>query len=183
MEIYRIYTKNRQYKTISYDNTPLLDYIDEETLENIPQIESFPYTWNDDDREKDCGDCPFLIGAIPVFSVKIFNEIEKHLASELVDTIPINVENKKYIIIKAKINVTNLLDERNSQIDRFSDGRIMDIGNYVFKVKNELPVIFRLSEYSLFTFVTGQLAETLLRINPSGLEIEKCKIKKKWFEI
>lgn len=183
MDIYRIYTENSPYKAIAYGNTPLIENIGEDKWENISQIESFSYLWNEDDKEKTCGDCPFLIGAIPVFSVDLLKRIKKYLSNDLAEVIPIKVENKEYAIIKAKKFVMNLLDERNSQITRYSDGSIMSVEKYVFKETNELPMIFSLSDYSLFTFVTGQLAEELLSIHPSGLEIEKCKIKKKWLWI
>lgn len=183
MDIYRIYTENSPYKAIAYGNTPLLENIGEDKWENIPQIESFSYNWNVDDKEKECGDCPFLIGAIPVFSTNVLKNIKKYLSKDLVDVISIKVENREYAIIKAQKLVANLLDERDSQITRYSDGNIMSVEKYVFKETNELPMIFSLSEYSLFTFVTGQLAEVLLCINPRGLEIEKCKIKKKWLWI
>lgn len=181
MKIYRLYSKTEGYKTIDYGKTPLMNIIGEEDWGNLSEIKEFPYQWKNDNEADSVSDCPFLIGAIPVFSLQTMNLIKEQLTSDTAEIIPISIENETFCILRAKLRVANLLNERKSKITRFSDGRIMSIEKYVFKNEDKMPLLFQLQQYPLFTFVTGTLADLLLAVHPTGLCMEECKIHKGWF--
>lgn len=178
MDIYRLYTPNRDYRTIDYDKTPLMRIIGEEDWGNLKELEDYPYKW--DDEKKDVCDAPFLIGAIPIIRTDALSRIAAPLPSSLVQQVHIKVGGIEYTILKAKA-VGNILNERKSDIDRFSDGRIMDVEKYVFNYSKDTPAIFRIAQYPLFTFVTDELAESMMNAKLTGLSFDKCAVKKKWF--
>lgn len=179
MDIYRLYSPNRDYRTIVYDNTPLMKIIGKEDWGDIKEIENYPYQW--DDEQKEICDAPFLIGAIPIFKTDALKRIGMILLDSLVTLIPIRVGDIEYTILKANEYEKNILNEKKSTISRFSDGRIMDIEKYVFIPFDNAPEVFKVASYPLFTFVTEKLASKLTEANLTGLAMEKCKIKKSWF--
>lgn len=65
MRIYRLYNPNQEYRTIQIANTPLLVAIDHNDYSKTIDIHNTQYHW--DNLDKELCDCPFLIGAIPVF--------------------------------------------------------------------------------------------------------------------
>lgn len=180
MDIFRIYSLNGNYKTISYDKTPLMRIIGSEVWGNYSDIESFKYDWDVDVNKNIESDCPFLIGAIPIFRKRFILEIKNFLSPALVDILPIEVASEYFCIVKAKILLDNILNTKKSKINKYSDGRIMNIEKYVFTPQNDLPSIFKIRQYPLFTFVTSNIASYLEIVRPTGLALEKIEIKKEW---
>ena len=180
MDIFRIYSQNNNYKTISYEKTPLMRILGSETWGNYVDIESFKYEWNCDTNKRIECDCPFLIGAIPIFRENIISKIKFFLSPTLVDILPIEVAGKIYCIIRAKILLENIINVKKSKINKYPDGRIMNIEKYVFTPQNDLPCIFKIQQYPLFSFITSNLASYLKMENPTGLQFEKIDIKRNW---
>lgn len=173
MRIYRLYNPNQEYRTIQIANTPLLVAIDHNDYSKTIDIHNTQYHW--DNLDKELCDCPFLIGAIPVFRKEKIYKIRYIFSSQDISTTELIVDGASYILLITNNVVKGLLDERKSTITRFSDGRIMTVENYVFKKKKEYPDIFRIEELPLFTFVTDRIANELLEQNLSGLAMEECK--------
>ena len=59
----------------------------------------------------------------------------------------------------------DVLNESKSIINRFSDGRIMNIEKYVFKKDRTYPSIFKISQLPTFTFMTDELSEAISEAN------------------
>lgn len=90
--------------------------------------------------------------------------------------IRINVEGNKFVIFNTFNVVQDILNKKRSDISYFPDGRIMRINSFVFKNKKELPLIFKIPETNINTFINEDLANFLKSISPKGLIIEKCKV-------
>ena len=65
MKIYRIFNPSRRYKTISYNETPIFNNMGKSIWDNIEEVSSFSYKWENDEEIKNICDCPFIIGSIP----------------------------------------------------------------------------------------------------------------------
>ena len=74
----------------------------------------------------------------------------------------------------------DVLNESKSIINRFSDGRIMNIEKYVFKKNITYPPIFKISQLPTFTFITDLLFEAISDANLTGICMERCEIKSNW---
>lgn len=177
MKIFRLYSPNRDYRTIKYEGTPLMSFLEDDNFDDYEAIENFQYQW--DNHDKPICDCPFLIGAIPIIRKTALAKIPSVISNDLVKSIHIQIEGEPYEILLAKNILKDALNESKSIIDRFSDGRIMSIDKYVFK-KNAYKPIFRIRQLPLFTFITDQLAESISKAHLTGLAMEECVILSKW---
>ena len=162
-KIYRLYSSGHEYKTVEYDNTPLMNCL-ENNLWEPSLIEAYKFEWNRDDAEKETSDCPFLI--VSIDAIKIIN---------------INISGQKYSILRPKNRIKGLLNIRKSNINYFSDGRIMSIDKYVFNSNKNIPLFFELEEYPLFSFVNETMANVLVKQNVKGLLLEACEIRRRGF--
>lgn len=176
MKIYRIFNPSRRYKTISYNETPIFNNMGKSIWDNIEEVSSFSYKWENDEEIKNICDCPFIIGSIPVFSESAFSLLSSKLQSNDAQIIPIKVENLRYYIINANHQITGLLNKKKSHISYFSDGRIMDIEKYVFHNKHNISPIFKITEFPTYTFINENIASILMKANITGIAVEQCKI-------
>ena len=155
--IFRIFNPSRKYRTIDYANTPIIENIGKKEWVNLQEVSSFNYTW--DDPKKDICDCPFIMGAIPVFSSKAYDRIAKYICPRNAQIIPISIDKKEYFIVNIITFEDDFLNIKKSDIVYFSNHHIMDITNYVFKRNIEIPFWFRLSQYINFTFINSFVAD------------------------
>lgn len=175
MKIYRIFNPNRDYKTIDYAETPILDNLGKVYWENQTEVSSFLYTWVKDEGEGIC-DCPFIIGSVPVFNETAYRAITSYLDKNEMQIIPIFVEGIPYYIVNVLRVLPDILNEKKSKIIRFSDGRIMDIEKYVFQKKDSIPNIFKISQLDTYTFVNEKMASIIMEAHLTGIALEKCKV-------
>ena len=178
MKIFRLYSQNRDYKTIAYEGTPLMSFLEDCHFDDYESIRKFNYHWENSD--KPISDCPFLIGAIPVIRKSAIPKIRPAISSDLALLIDILVEGEPFVIILAKNILEDVLNESKSIINRFSDGRIMNIEKYVFKKNIPYPPIFKISQLPTFTFITDLLFEAISDANLTGICMERCEIKSNW---
>lgn len=178
MKIFRLYSQNSDYRTIAYDGTPMMSFLEDSHFDDYDSIHKFNYHW--DNSDKPISDCPFLIGAIPVIRKSAIPKIRLAISSDMVLPIDILIEGEPFVIILAKNILEDVLDESKSIINRFSDGRIMNIEKYVFKKNRTYPPIFKISQLPTFTFMTDELSEAISEANLTGIDMEKCEVKAKW---
>ena len=81
MNIYKLYSTNNNYKTIAYDGTPLMSFLEDFNFDDYESIRKFNYHWENSD--KPISDCPFLIGAIPVIRKSAIPKIRPAISSDL----------------------------------------------------------------------------------------------------
>lgn len=180
MKIYRIYNPNRDHKTIVYDKTPIIDNIGRSVKwENLMAMQAYSFQWENDSEVKEICDCPFIIGSIPVFSVKGYNIIKPFINQSDVQVIPIKVEGDMFYILNTTKVISNILNEHKSKIVRFSSGKIMDIEKYVFNESKSIPSFFRIKQFDTFTFVTEGVAKEIMESDLTGIVVEECQITSK----
>ena len=90
MNIYKLYSTNNNYKTIAYDGTPLMSFLEDFNFDDYESIRKFNYHWENSD--KPISDCPFLIGAIPVIRKSAIPKIRPAISSDLALLIDILVD-------------------------------------------------------------------------------------------
>ncbi len=178
MKIFRLYSPNRDFRTIAYGETPLMSLLEDVNGCDYDYIQRFDYHW--DCNDKPICDCPFLMGCIPVIRKAAITKIHTVFPENLVQSIDINVEGELFEIILAKEILTDALNESKSLINRFSDGRIMSIDKYVFKKRKTYPSIFKIGQLQTFTFITNQFYEVFSDANLTGIAMEECDIKSIW---
>lgn len=120
----------------------------------------------DESRRLSESDFPSLLTHVPVFSQRAVDVLGT-LLTENGELLPLNCHGKNYFAY----NVTNLvdaLDFRQSEIVRFSTGRIMDIKKYVFRSESLSEVtVFKLPQTPrMDVFVTDPFVE---RVRSSAL--------------
>lgn len=172
MNTYRILNQNREYKTIQYNQTPILKNIGKIIWDDVQEISSYHYTWDKNNNSKFICDCPFIIGSVPVFSEFAYNKISTFLDTTNSQVIPIIVDDRKFYIVNAIILMDNMLNEKKSKISYFSDGRIMDIDKYVLN-NRPTPDLFKLSQFHTYTFVSEKIVD-ILKSEVTGIVFEKC---------
>ena len=178
MRIFRLYSPNRDFRTIAYGETPLMSLLEDVNGCDYDSIQRFDYHW--DCNDKPICDCPFLMGCIPVIRKAAITKIHTVFPENLIQPIDIKVEGELFEIILAKKILADALNESKSSTNRFSDGRIMSIDKYVFKKKKIYPSIFRIDQLKTFTFITDQLYGAFLNAELTGLAMEECDVKSFW---
>ena len=113
------------------------------------------------------GDTPSFDSAIPVFNAKAVKALADLLepAGEL---LPIKCDGETLFLFNVT-RIVDALDEGNSKVDRFDDGRIWDIDYHAFfpeKVKSE--VIFKIPQLPLgLVYATDPF---IARVTSTGLQ-------------
>ena len=127
-------------------------------------------------------DFPFLSGFIPVFSQTAYNFLHKIIPQNIAEYLPIEINSEKYYAVNILKSYSNILNEKKSDIEFFSSGRIMEINNYVFLPQKEplLPV-FKIAQLMTNIFVTETIVNAVKESNLTGANFVPCEIKKKSF--
>jgi hypothetical protein len=101
------------------------------------------------------GDCPYLIGHLPVFSEKIIGFLD-YLIHDSVEYLPINCPgNVKYYIVNV-LKVVDCIDYDKAKIERYYNGEIRRFEKFAFK-KELLQ--------GIHIFKTPELAYTLVFVS------------------
>jgi hypothetical protein len=116
------------------------------------------------------GDTPGLSSHIPVFNMKAARILADYLESSG-EFLPIICDGEKYFLFNAT-RVVDALDEKNSRLKLFHDGRIMYIDRYFFsKDKLAGTVVFKLPQKPLgWVYVTDPFVERVRRAKLTGFK-------------
>ena len=172
MKVYKLNHKANGYATVDMD-FDVISIMQQESWSDLKKYKDneFPWIKEDDDN---LGECPFYIGALPIFSNRIISEL---IAVEpSIKHIPIFIEGKSFGIVFTDNVIGGSLNIKSSKVTKFPDGRIMSIEKYVLN-RMEYPVIFRLKEYNLHTFVNEHVANVLSSLDVEDLLLEEVSIK------
>jgi hypothetical protein len=112
------------------------------------------------------GDTPGLSGSIPVFNRNAVNALSDMLEPNG-ELLPITCEGEDYFLFNVT-RLVNALNEDDCDLERFDDGRIMDIDRYsFFKDRLRGTVVFKLPQGRLsWVYVTDPFVR---RVNAAGL--------------
>lgn len=136
--------------------------------------------WNRENGEIIC-DFPFLLGMIPLCSLKIYNKLHENLNLENIEFLPIRIENELYYIMNPCLSIKGILNKKRSKIDYFSNGEIMWISKYVFYPNDVQASLFKIPEMYTAVFATTTFVDFINENHFTGIEFEPCTIKKESF--
>jgi len=168
MKIYKLKNKVEGFKSIDFGDLDVNSIA--KGVSNIDLLSGKNFTWKDCDDTFDKSDCPFFIGAFPIFELSKIDKI-----GILVEFVCFKVDNFDYVAFKTVPFLENVLNIEKSDMRLFKSGKIMNINTYVFKNEN-YPSVFRIKEYPLFTFVNETFAQVLKGSGLNQLEFEECEV-------
>jgi len=113
------------------------------------------------------GDTPGLSSHIPVFGSRAVETLADLLEPNG-ELLPIACDGEQYFLFNAT-RLVDALDEANCEVERFSDGGILDITRYsFFQKKLEGVIVFKLPQKPLWSvYVTDPFVE---RVKAAGLK-------------
>ncbi len=136
--------------------------------------------WYREEGELIC-DFPFLLGTMPLCSLKVYHKLQEKLNLEGIEFLPIKIENELYYIMNSCLSIKGILNKKQSKIDYFSNGEIMWISKYVFYPNEIEASMFKIPEMYTAIFATASFVEFIRENHFTGIEFEPCAIKKESF--
>lgn len=133
--------------------------------------------WHQERGDLIC-DFPFLLGTIPLCSLKVYYKLQEKLNLEGIEFLPIKIENKLYYIMNPCLSIKGILNKKKSKIDYFSNGEIMWVSKYVFYPNEIGASMFKIPEMYTSIFVTTSFTEFIKENHFIGIDFEPCEIKK-----
>ena len=157
----KFYINHQEEKAVKSLNNKKLGWLKEEDYDDEQEY----------NKDAPISDCPFVYGAIPVFSEKKFKLPTKDCVTSKFD-----VSGERYIAVVAP-EIEGILNIRSSKISKFRDGGIMNVEGYIFNNLPEYPNLFRLKEYPVFTFCTEDVKKNLELSGFKFLKFIEVKVK------
>lgn len=118
-------------------------------------------------------DCPFYIGAMPIFDSEKLGTVLSSLNVALAE---FEVEGRSYTIIGAPHFNGNVINREKSEMRTFRSGKIMNVKKYVFNPDYNYPPIFTPSEFVMGTFCQKETAQILLSCKFLQLRLVESEI-------
>lgn len=172
MKIYRMTHRSDAWKSIQVANTLI-----EEVLNNQKSLEAADgakCSWIEDKTNLEgFANAPFIFDSIPVVDTHAYNVLEPFMMG--IKRSIISVAGEEYYILFSERPDPNLLDEKESSIRRFSNGRIMDIKRYVFKT-DKVPALFGITQRPYYLFATDDVVNAIREAGLTGFDFEECHI-------
>lgn len=170
MRIYKLYNKVNGYTSIDFSNVNMSDIA--KGIVNVSTITGINLCWKINEGDNVKGDCPFYIGAFPIFeAAKI-----KGITFENAETAVFKVEGKDFVAIAAPFLSGHIIDKEKSDLRLFKSGKIMSVKRFALINNNCYPSVFRLEEYPLFTFVCEDMMNALKKLDFAQLLFDECEI-------
>ena len=177
MVVYKITASIDGYKVLDLSRAGITDIISNMTLDSLVELENRVVYWAPDSLSEKTSECPFIIGAIPVLSERLYSLLKPLLCSADVLTIPIQIGDNnavlRYFLLVAPKRA-GLVDKDESDIRYYRDGRIMNIKKFSFKGLVDRP-IFRVEEQPIFTFVSEEIA-SILKKEVNEIILTPCEV-------
>lgn len=170
MKIIQLKNRANGYATIDFSQIDMNIVLKEGKLE---LINGKSFKWDKVTGEA-IGDCPFYMGAMPIFSTE---KLGQTFADTDVKTATFDVEGTSYTIVDVPHLEENVINFDESKYRKFRSGKIMNISTYVFKSNVTYPPIFTPEEFVMFTFCKPEIAWKLLECRFSQLEFVECDVK------
>lgn len=167
MKIIQLENYTEGYATIDFEGIDMISIL---KMGNISILDGKKFKWN---REvgSNIGDCPFYIGAMPIFATEKLGTI---LGAYNVNTATFSVEDKEYTIISPPHLEGKVINTQESKCRTFRSGKIMNVDKFVFNKDINYPVLFTPEEYVMFTFCNTELAQKLISCHFDQLKLTEC---------
>ena len=169
MKVYKMYNEVNGYASIDFSDVNMSDIV--KGTVSVRAISDKNLVWDPSDNESIKGDCPFYIGAFPVFEATKIKDFD----FENAETASFKVEGKEFIAVAAPILPGQLIDKEKSDLRLFKSGKIMNVRRFALKSGCSYPPIFRLEEYPLYTFVCEEMMKSLQELGLTQLKFEVCE--------
>ena len=169
MKVVQIKNQVEGYATINFGNINLMEMIKNE---NVSVLNGKSFTW-DKSLNSTISDCPFYIGAIPIFLTEKLGSV---LNDSILNMATFDVEGKNYTIVVAPSLSDNSINLEESKCRIFRSGKIMDISQYVFNTGISYPAIFTPKEFKMYTFCDEKIAKKILSCRFNQLKLVECPI-------
>lgn len=131
------------------------------------------FHWNKESGGK-ISDCPFYIGAMPIFATEKLGDT---LKDTNIKTALIDVDGISYTVISAPCLSGQIINLKESNCRTFRSGKIMTVNKYVFNSGINYIPIFTPEEFVLFTFCNIEIAQKLQSCHFNQLQFVECQIK------
>ncbi len=139
---------------------------------NISLVAGKSFNWNKESGQA-ISDCPFYIGAMPIFATEKLGDALKNTA---VRTATFDVDGKSYTIVAAPHLIGKIINISESECRTFRNGKIMNVNKYVFNSNIQITSIFTPEEFVMFTFCTLEIAQQLQMCHFNELKFVECPI-------
>ena len=169
MKIFKLYNEVNGYASIDFTNANMSDIA--KGIVNVSAISGINLNWKIDEEDTVKGDCPFYIGAFPVFDATKTKGFDFKNA----ETATFKVEDKEFVAVSAPMLSGQLIDRDKSDLRLFKSGKIMNVRRFALKSGCSYPPIFRLEEYPLYTFVCEEIMKSLQELGLTQLKFEECE--------
>ena len=174
MRVYQLSSESDAFRQLAFENTSIEDLIMNDYHQGNDIPEGAQFKWSEDTINQPISDCQFIGSIFKIFS----NRIIKHLITcnliNGIDYRKIIVDGEEYYLTRTTNLLSNIIDNKNSKISYFPDGRIMCITKYAFCSEFEFPNWFTVAEFPFYIFVNEKVKIELDKINPLGLKMNKC---------
>jgi hypothetical protein len=169
MRIFQLKNKVDGYATINFGDIDMMNVL---RTGNVSVLNGQNFVWN---KTIDSGisDCPFFIGAMPIFASDKIRDIFDHLDCK---TATFMVEGISYTIIAASPIVGKSINIEQSKCKTFRSGKIMEVKEYTFCKRDSFPEIFTIEEYMMHTFCNEEVIKLLNSCHLNHLVIKECSI-------
>lgn len=175
MGIYLIKNTLGQYKTIvpaDKADSDVLNNAYGQSLASGWKLLKFHWNTEDGDERRNI----FLyLGSILVVDEKGKNAISHNIDN--VEYLPIDIDGEQWFVVNVCKTLNGVLNLSKSNIERFKDGSIKWIKEFVFNQDCSSFSLFRISELKTALFASDSFRESLLGSSLAGLSFENCKIK------
>lgn len=169
MKVFKLFNEVNGYASIDFSDVNMGDIV--KGIVSVKAISEKSLLWNPTDNESIKGDCPFYIGAFPVFDATKTKGFDFTNA----ETATFKVEGKEFVAVAAPMLSGQLIDKEKSDMRLFKSGKIMNVRRFALKSGCSYPPIFRLEEYPLYTFVCEEMMKSLQELGLTQLKFEECE--------
>lgn len=170
MAIYKLTNKPNGFASINFGDLDMSKIL---ATGDIKQLNGREFHWTKDADNSKISDCPFFIGALPIFKAsKVASVIDKLNVNKAL----FSVDGESYTAIAAPLFKGKAINREKSTMRAFKSGKIMTVEKYVFNKGIAFPSAFRLEEFNLFTFVDQESYLLLKSCNLSEFVAEPCQL-------
>lgn len=168
MKIIQLKNYTEGFATINFDRVDMTSVMKQG---DISVLDGKEFTWRRD-VGSNIGDCPFFVGAMPIFATEKLGSI----IDSTVRTATFTVEGKSYTIIAAPLLKGEVINRQESKCRTFRSGKIMSVDKFIFNKGIDYPVLFVPEEYIMYTFCDMEFAKKLISCHFEQLQLIECAI-------
>lgn len=175
MGIYLLNNTFGQYRNIVLANKTNAEVLNEAYGQRLASTwKTIQFHWDTEDGNERRNIFLYL-GSLLVVDEKGRNAISQN--TDNIEYLPIDIDGEQWFVVNVCNVFDGVLNLSKSKIERFKDGSIKWIKEFVFNQDCPSSLLFRISEMRTALFASDSFRECLLGSSLVGLNFEDCKIK------